>query len=771
MKSRLTLLLTVALSTFTHAQAQSQAHAENPAWKPVPGKLVTRWAKDVTPENVWPQYPRPTMVREKWQNLNGLWDYAIFETAKAPTTRGNDWQGKILVPFPIESSLSGVGKELNPNQTLVYRRTFSVPPDWRTNGQRVLLHFGAVDWHAVVDLNGKPIGEHAGGFDPFSFDITDAIASGDNELVVTVTDPTDTGTQPRGKQWLTPGGIWYTRISGIWQTVWIEPVPSQSIRALTTTSDAATGRISVSALCHWEFAGPPHLEVEVIADGKTVAHVTGSAHALDIDVPNPRRWSPDDPFLYEIRARVKNREFVHDEVRSYAAIRDVRVANDNSGIPRILLNGQPIFSYGPLDQGFWPDGLYTPPTEEAFAFDIQAAKDMGCNMLRKHVKVEPEIFYTMCDRMGIMVWQDMPSPFFASKDSKEKLPALDDSAKKQFERELLAMIAARRNHPSIVMWVPWNEGWGQNDLAWSRSMAELNKATDPSRLVNNATGWTDMGVGDTVDIHAYPDPATPPAEARRAAVLGEFGGLGLPLEGHTWVAKNNWGYVSYKNKEELTRAYVGLLRQIPPLIAEGLCAAVYTQTSDVEIECNGWLTYDREIWKIDPKEVREATGQLYLPHPTVRAIVPRAGQSEARATWRYTMTAPAVTGAAWSTPGFDDSSWKSGEAGFGSEGTPGANIKTPWTTSEIWLRRTFDLKAVPENLSLSIHHDEDAEVYINGVLAAKLPGYTSSYRTTPIAPAALAALHAGTNTLAVHCTQTRGGQYIDCGLVEIIPAR
>lgn len=765
------LVTALALALLVAAAAHAQAPAATP-WHPVPGKLTTRWTKDVSPDNPWPQYPRPTMVREKWQSLNGLWDYSIFDTAKAPTTRGDDWQGKILVPFPIESSLSGVAKALNPDQTLVYRRRFIVPPEWQTNEQRVLLHFGAVDWRAVVDLNGKPVGEHAGGYDPFTFDITDALAGGPNELVVTVTDPTDTGTQPRGKQWLTPGGIWYTRTSGIWQSVWVEPVPRSHVGTISITPSAADASVTL------KLTGGPTTnsytvkvpaKVQVLSGDAVVltADIPDAAAGTTLKIPQPRLWSPQDPFLYSLVITYDGQDFIN----SYFALRDIALGKDKSNLPRILLNGAPVFSFGPLDQGFWPDGLYTPPTDEAMKFDIQAAKDMGCNMLRKHVKVEPEVFYTMCDRMGIMVWQDMPSPFFAGTDSKEKLPALDDAAKKQFERELLAMIESRRNHPSIVMWVPWNEGWGQNDLAWSKSMADLVKKIDPSRLVNNATGWTDMKTGDTIDIHAYPDPATPPAETHRAAVLGEFGGLGLPVEGHTWVAKNNWGYVTFKDNDELTAAYVNLMRQIPPLIAEGLCAAVYTQTTDVEIECNGWLTYDREVWKIDPKQVREATAHLFLPPPSVRAIVPRAGQTDTRPTWRYTTAAPPTAGVEWFKPPFDDSHWDSGEAGFGSEGTPGANIKTPWTTSDIWLRRTFDLTAVPANAALSIHHDEDAEVYINGVLAATLPGYSSYYRTVAMAPAALAALHAGTNTLAIHCKQTRGGQYIDCGLVEAVPAK
>lgn len=729
-------------------------------WKPVGRRIMTRWARDVSPERVLPEYPRPTLVREAWLNLNGLWEYAVVPGGgDAPPPR---FDGRILVPFPIESALSGVGRPLAPDERLWYRRTFRVPAEWAD--QQVRLHFGAVDWHARVVLNGTALGEHKGGYDGFSFDVTSALREGDNELLVWVSDPTDAGGQPRGKQWIEPHGIWYTRSSGIWQTVWLEPLPSgATIEAVEIAPDAANSRVRVNVKRSWRSRGVPPARIEILADGQVVARSDeGVTGPVELALPAPRLWSPDDPFLYEVRVTFTDLG-VTDRVRSYFGLRDIKVAPDAAGIPRLMLNGKPVFQYGPLDQGFWPDGLYTAPTDEALRFDVEAVKKMGGNMLRKHVKVEPERFYYWCDRLGVMVWQDIPSPFFAGENWKEKLPPLSDEWKAQFEREMRAILRERGRHPSIVMWVPFNEGWGQNDLAWARRMVEQAQALDPARLVNNASGWTDMGVGDVIDIHVYPGPGAPANEKHRAAVLGEFGGLGLPVPGHSWESKDNWGYVSYKSSAELTDAYVGLLRQLPLLVGEGLCAAVYTQTTDVEIECNGWLTYDREVWKIDPARAAEASRALYRPPPKATLIVPHAAAGGA-ATWRYATEAPAGE---WASPAFDDSGWKSGEAGFGTKGTPGAVVGTTWSEPEIWLRREFELPALPVSPHLAIHHDEDAEVFINGEPAAALRGYTTRYVYVPLSDAAARALRVGRNSMAIHCRQTRGGQYVDAGLADV----
>ncbi|MGH7131325.1 MAG: sugar-binding domain-containing protein [Phycisphaerales bacterium] len=735
-------------------------------WKPVPGHIMTRWAKDVKPDQPWPEYPRPTMVRDKWENLNGLWDYSVVTTAEPATVKQ---AGRILVPYPIESSLSGVGRPLSPGETLVYRRSFTIPIDWVK--RRIVLHFGAVDWQARVKVNGREIGEHSGGYAPFQFDITDALKEGENELTVSVTDPTDTGGQPRGKQWLKPHGIWYTPTSGIWQTVWLEPVEHTGwVKSIKIQPNAAEGWVEITADVDG-LAGRDGVLIEITASGKKMAEgLHPDGRPARIKIPDPHVWTPQDPFLYDVTIRVKQGADIFDTVKTYFALRDVNLAKDAEGINRLTLNGKPTFMFGPLDQGFWPDGLYTPPTDEAMKFDIEAVKKMGGNMLRKHVKVEPERFYWWCDKIGVMVWQDIPSPFYfdGKGNNPHRQPELGEKWKQNFERETKEIIESRANHSSIVMWVPFNEGWGQNDLPWCKSVVEMVKKLDPSRLINNASGWTDMHVGDVNDIHIYPGPATTATETARAVVLGEYGGLGLPLDGHTWVSKDNWGYVSYKSPQELTDAYVKQIAQLPLLASQGLSAAVYTQTTDVEIECNGWLTYDREVWKVDPVRAAEATQALYKPWPRFTVLVPRAG-TQKTGNWSYTTQSP---GEGWFLPEFDSHAWKEGPAGFGTPGTPSAHIGTEWPTSDIWIRRSFELKSIPSGqVSLDIHHDEDAEVYINGELIASLKNYTTAYTHVPLDAKATKALKAGTNTIAIHCHQTTGGQYIDCGIVEISPAK
>ncbi len=766
--------LVILLTACGPLTASPQPDAQ-PGWKAVPGHITTRWAKDVDPAGPLPEYPRPAMVRERWQNLNGLWNYTV--TGDEPGA-SDMWDGHILVPFPIESALSGVKKTVQPNQVLHYRRSFQVPADWLTSRQRVRLNFGAVDWHCKVRVNGKPIGEHTGGYDPFSFDITDALNPiGDNELIVIVADPTNAGGQPRGKQWSKPHGIWYTPTTGIWQTVWLEPVPYKSIASIRIDADRASGAVRIHITDAGQKADTHFVyEAEISIDGKRVAVTTSPTSPLQLFVNNPRPWSTDSPTLYDLTVRTYIGARKTDEVKSYFAFRDIKLAKDAAGINRFMLNGKPIFMFGPLDQGFWPDGLYTAPTDEALRFDIEAVIKMGGNMLRKHVKVEPQRFYYWCDRLGVLVWQDMPSPFFeeikpdGSKGWDEDFPAISDEWKAAFHREWKAIIDATRHHPSIVMWVPFNEGWGQNDLAWAKSMVLATKERDPTRLVNNASGWTDMKIGDTMDVHIYPGPAKPANEETRAAVLGEYGGLGLPIDGHTWVNKDNWGYVTYKTKEDLTQAYIDQVRQLPLLVAEGLCAAVYTQTTDVEIETNGWLTYDREIWKINPDRARAATVAALSNLPAgVRTILPHAGQTDGAGTWRYTLNP--LDG--WFLPDHPDAAnWTTGRAGFGTKGTPGAAIGTEWSATDIYLRREFDappaMPAAPSHLSLSIHHDEDATVFINGVLAADLKGYTTAYKYVPVADAARLAFKPGAkNLIAIHCKQTTGGQYIDCGLIEV----
>ncbi len=584
-------------------------------WQPRRAPLMTRWAADVKPDAVLPEYPRPQLVRPDWQSLNGLWEYAL-----APRTQDRParFEGQLLVPFPIESALSGVMQRVDPEQRLWYRRTFEVPAAWRE--QQVLLHCEAIDWEATIWVNGKEIGAHRGGYDPFSFEITPALRdSGAQELVIAVWDPTDAGTQPRGKQVREPHGIWYTPTTGIWQTIWLEPVPACRIDGLTITPDLDQSRFTVA--CDAQVLPAARraalaLEVAVLADGREVARETSAAGTFQVvvGVPQPRPWSPEQPFLYDLTIRLLDTSGpapqAVDTVGSYAGLRKIALGTDKWGTPRLLLNNEPYFQYGPLDQGFWPDGLYTAPTDEALRYDLEFTKQIGCNMIRKHVKVEPRRWYTWCDRMGLLVWQDMPSgDRFPGKGEVEIQRTPESTA--QYELELTRMIDTHRNHPCIVMWVPFNEGWGQFDTA---RIVELVRKLDPTRLVNNASGWHDREAGDVLDVHAYPGPICPFPEGKRAVVLGEFGGLGLPLKGHLWNEEQSWGYQSFDNENQLTDEYMDLIGRMRQMIDDpGLSAAVYTQTTDVEVEVNGILTYDRAVIKFELERVVPAHRKLVMP--------------------------------------------------------------------------------------------------------------------------------------------------------------
>ncbi len=722
-------------------------------WKPVDGQLLTRWAADVTPENVWPDYPRPQMVRSKWLNLNGLWDYAITSAAVANAPESHD--GQILVPFCVESALSGVKKPVSHDQALWYRRTFEVPSEWK--GQRVLLHFGAVDWSADVWVNGTHLGNHQGGYDPFSFDITDALLpDAAQTLVVKVTDPTDQRWQPRGKQVLKPEGIWYTAVTGIWQTVWLEPVPRGYIRGLKITPVFDQSEVVVAA----DVTGGKRTRVEVLDGGSLVAFADSAAgEAVAIKIPDAKPWSPSSPHLYDLKVSLLDNGATVDAVQSYFGLRQIALGK-HAGHTRLLLNGRPLFQFGPLDQGWWPDGLYTAPSDAALRYDLEVLKKLGMNMLRKHVKVEPARLYYHCDRLGLLVWQDMPSGDRYIGGNDPDITRTPESAA-NFQRELKAMIDALRNHPSIVMWVTYNEGWGQWDTG---RIADWTRQYDPTRLVNSASGWTDRGVGDVIDVHSYPGPAMRPPEQTRASVLGEFGGLGWPVAGHLWWDKKNWGYRTYTSQAELQQNYLRVVSRILPLIGQGLSAAVYTQTSDVEGEVNGLMTYDREVLKFEVAPLAELHGRLYLPPPEIREVIPTSEKTPQ--TWRYTTDWPSGD---WTQPDYDDSAWLTGEGMFGTEGTPGVRLGTAWTTSDIWLRRQFRVSQVPHgDLRLNIYHDEDAEVYINGVPAASLTGWVVTHGLVDIAPEARAALKPGENTLAVHCHQTGGGQGIDVGLSLVV---
>ena len=573
-------------------------------WKPVGGRIMTRWAAAVQPELVLPEYPRPQMVREEWLNLNGLWDYAIVaKDADRPAV----WDGKILVPFAVESALSGVGKPVGSVKELWYRRTISVPKKWRSG--KILLHFGAVDWESTLWVNGREAGTHRGGYDPFTYDITNALAAGTKqEIVLRVLDPTDEDNSPiaRGKQVMKPHGIFYTAVTGIWQSVWLEPVPEIYFAKLKITPDIDRGTLTIEPAVTGNGSGAS-LAVTVSRSETVVATAEApSGQPTVIDLPQPELWSPDNPVLYDIKAVLKKDGKVLDEVESYAGLRKIALGKDEQGYLRLFLNNKPLFELGPLDQGWWPDGLYTAPTDAALRYDIETIKALGMNMLRKHVKVEPDRLYYWCDKLGLLVWQDMPSALYDREAHSADVLAARDT---QWEGEWEAVIDALSNHPSIVMWVPFNEGWGQYD---TERITAWTKQHDPTRLVNNASGWDDKGVGDVSDIHSYPGPAMPPVEEKRAAVLGEFGGLGLPLSGHLWQAEGNWGYRNFDDTQVYEARYAELIKNLYPLVDKGLAAAIYTQTSDCEVEVNGLMTYDREVTKLEPARFA-ALNRGYLP--------------------------------------------------------------------------------------------------------------------------------------------------------------
>lgn len=721
------------------------------AWNAAENPIITEWGATLNPDKgVWAEYPRPTLQRQEWQNLNGLWDYAIVEKGDAQPSA---WQGDILVPFCVESALSGVKKTVGPDKALWYRKTIAIPEAWRSG--KVLLHFDAVDWEATVWINGKEVGIHRGGYDRFSFDITPHLHSdAAQEIVLRVWDPTDAGAQPRGKQVRDPKGIWYTAVTGIWQSVWMEPVPESYIQTVRVTPNIESSAVAVKV--DTEPKGKS-VKVEAIQGSNVVAHAEGdSSDPFTLQIENPLLWDTENPHLYDLKVTLLDNGVALDTVKSYFGMRDIKVAKDDAGINRLMLNGKPLFQYGPLDQGWWPDGLYTAPSDAALKSDIIATRNFRFNMIRKHVKVEPERWYYHCDRIGMLVWQDMPSGDTYIAPEAPDIHRSPES-ETQFFAEYESIIDQFWNHPSIIMWVPFNEGWGQFESA---KVTDWTRKKDPTRLVNTASGWTDRGIGEVHDIHRYPGPAMPPLEENRAAVLGEFGGLGLPLEGHLWMDNRNWGYRTYATRNELQDNYDRLLIALHHLIGQGLAAAVYTQTTDVEREVNGLMTYDRKVIKFGEDWLAQRNEVLWEPAPGLKTLLPTS-ETEPQ-TWRYTFDRPHRD---WVESDFDDSAWKEGKSVFGTDGTPGANIQTTWDTRDIWLRRTIQLDTVPQGrLLLRVHHDEDVDIHLNGVRAAVEKGYTNDYVLLPLDTDAVQSLKPGENIIAVHCRQTDGGQCIDVGL-------
>ena len=746
------------------------AHAE---WKPVEGRIMTKWARQVTPDNAWDEYPRPLLQRENWTRLNGLWNYAM--TAKDAAEPGN-WAGEILVPYAPESALSGVGKTLEPNQALWYERGFTAK---KNEGKRTLIHFEAVDYECTVWLNGKELGKHTGAHTPFSFNATAALKDGENILRVRVHDATG-GFQLVGKQKLNPEGIWYTRVSGIWQTVWMEEVNARAIEDLDFAGDIKSGTIAVRAKLSGPAAAGEKLKVTATIKGQPAGSAEGSGN-LSIKIANPQLWSPEAPNLYDVKVELLDGGgTVLDSATSYTALRELGKAKDKNGNWRFTLNGKPIFHWGPLDQGWWPDGLLTPPSEEAMISDIDYLKAAGFNMIRKHIKVEPRRYYYHCDKVGMMMWQDQVSQGYGPKsEPKDSNPPWTrmapnpkegewtDEAHKQFVVEYQRMVDHLKDQPCIVVWSPFNEAWGQHR---TMEVGKMAVAYDKTRPINIASGGNFWPVGDIADEHAYPDPAFPIADKRfddYVKVVGEFGGHGWPVKGHLWDAtKENWGYGGLpQSLDEWKQRYTKSINVLSGLRRQGIAAGVYTQTTDVEGEINGLLTYDREE-KIPASWLKPLHDKL-LATADATTYAPILATSEQQAqSWKYTTESP---GAGWESPGFDDKAWKEGKAGFGSRGTANAKVSTEWTTPSIWLRREFDVAAEPKgDPVLRIFHDEDATVILNGTEIAKLGGHTTGYALVEIDAKAL---KIGKNVIAIEVKQTKGGQFIDAGIMDETPVK
>jgi hypothetical protein len=752
------ILLAILTVTLSGLAAIQNSIAVTPYQKKT-AQLMTTWGEALqATDPVLPEYPRPQMVREKWLNLNGIWQFQPAESATETLPEG-ELSREILVPFPVESALSGIMEQ---HENVWYRRSFTVPADWA--GQKVLLHFGAVDYSCEVFINGVSVGTHQGGYDPFSFDITAKLTdSGEQDIAVRVTDLTDAKGYPRGKQTLYPGGIMYTSTTGIWQTVWLEPVPQNYISTfrMVPNIDNAKLKFYPSVLGNYRF--------KIYDNGTEIAvlekNSVSQSYGVDLDIPQPLKlWSPDSPFLYDMKIFRINETGILDSVSTYFGMRKIsKQAVD--GYPRMMLNNKPVFQMGPLDQGFWPYGIYTAPTDEALRFDIEKTKELGFNMIRKHIKVEPQRWYYWCDKLGILVWQDMPSMNSYIDTSKRPVP---DQERTSYSRELQAMIKTHWNSPAIVSWVTFNEYQGSHNES---SIVNQVKTWDSSRLVNVNSGGDaryDTNNTDIRDYHAYPAPVCPPKNSANTQILacGEYGGIGYYEQGHIWSEGNPYETVnSHAKLLERYTQYAEML--IYYKSNRGLSAAVYTEITDVEMELNGLITYDRKVIKGNISDFYTVNQRIINENRFYTKILPTS--EEQPQAWKYTIASPSGS---WYATAFNDTAWDTGNGGFGTEGTPGAIIGTTWETNNIWLRRTFTLPAdalESDSLVLRLHHDEDCWVYINGVQALNLTGYTGNYAFYRISQAAQKALiPGGENILAVRCRQTSGGQYIDLGIYGMI---
>ena len=719
-------------------------------WEMKEGPLTSVFAKDVDANNVWGEYPRPQMVRKEWKSLNGVWGFQPLLRNKEGMPE-NAYSMGILVPFPVESSISGI---METYDRFAYRRTFAVPADWK--GRNLILHFEAVDWECEVFVNGQSVGSHQGGYDPFEFDVTKYLTDNEEqELVVKVFDPTDKGGQPRGKQTLSPGGIMYTSTSGIWQSVWMEPVEKTYIEKYTVVPDVDNSSVAVNVVTAGGQAGKVTIAVK---DGdKVVATAEGNANEqVTISVPDAKLWSPDSPFLYNLDIALVEGDKTTDAVEGYFGMRKISIAKDG-GYTRMFLNNEPLFHIGPLDQGFWPDGLYTAPTDAAMFYDIQATKQMGFNMIRKHIKVEPRRWYYHCDRIGLLVWQDMPSG--ASYGG----VGIDQP---QFKKELTAMVQNLYNAPCIIMWIIFNESQGRHNVD---GLVNHVRKLDGSRLINldSQYGTHSTYIGDVWDVHNYPNPAYVACPNKNIAnVCGEYGGLKYKEEGHIWGA-GDWGYATMGSRQELINTYEQYVYDLIKFRDFfGLGGAVYTQTTDVEIEINGLITYDRAIEKVDLAKMAEINKRVVSSATKYKKDTIIATALDGGEKWRMTTSKPADD---WYKANFDDSSWKERKSGFGTSGTPNAVVGTTWNSEDIWIRKKFRLdgmnRQLADSLVMLMTHDEDCEIYINNKLLADYEGHDNNYSFVEFTKAVKDALvYDGDNTIAVHCHQTYGGQFIDVGI-------
>lgn len=714
------------------------------AWTPQGDKIKTEWAEKVTPQNVWQNYPRPQLKRTEWTNLNGLWQYAV--TDMTIEKKKVKFQGEILVPFSIESSLSGVAQTFTPENKLWYRREFTVAD--QSNDKITLLHFGAVDYECNVWVNDKLVGNHKGGNNPFTFDITKYLKKkGPQVLELSVVDPTDTESITRGKQQLNQRGIWYTPVSGIWQTVWMETVEESHIVSILPQANISKNTVTL----HFDIAEKERrqdLNIRILDGQKVLANINERVNdKIEIKLPETILWTPETPKLYTIKAELVEKNVILDRVESYFAMREVSTVTDDKGYRRVGLNGKAIFQWGTLDQGWWPDGLLTPPSAEAMLWDMVQLKNMGFNTIRKHIKVEPALYYYYADSLGIMMWQDMPSGYatqrqkveFLDSESKEDWNAPADVAA-QRQKELNEMIDNLRFFPSITTWVIFNEGWGQHN---TKAITAWAQQKDPTRLINAVSGWTERYVGNFYDIHNYPATSMifPQYCGNRISVLGEFGGLGLPVKEHLWNPNmRNWGYKNMDGSVDFVNDYSRLIYDLETLIAQGLSAAIYTQTTDVEGEVNGLITYDRKVIK--------------LPAPFLNILHSRLFKTPAAKT--VTLIADSQNG-----PQQDREITLNGVK---------QTVKTPYTIkgdATVTAVHKFKTDKLFANLSLWLNVNDYAKVKLNGVTVLDQPvRYTRHYNQYNISNFA-SYLIKGENILEIEVSQKENGKNMefDFGLI------